>query len=107
MVSCIAARQRLRSPDSAKNQVDLRRYITDVRQLSTMRSSSSHVPQQVRFDPTQNSLVFINCCFAISLGGPILVLGDIQNNASGHWGQLLPGVPLAIWLTFSVWRQYT
>lgn len=59
----------------------------------------------VRFDPTQSSLVFINCCFAISLTGPILLMGRAQQNPE-TWKRLLPGVALGIWLTFSVWRQY-
>lgn len=56
------------------------------------------------FNTSESSLVFINCCFALSLTGVLLLL---QTALSVNHHYLLWWSPLAVYLVFVVWRQYS
>jgi hypothetical protein len=56
------------------------------------------------FNYSQSSLVFINCCFALSLTGVLLLL---QAALAVHHSYLFWWSPLAVYLVFVIWRQYS
>jgi hypothetical protein len=57
-----------------------------------------------RPDGFQSSLVFINCCFAVALGGAFSVAPGVSTGAQFS-NILLTG--LGVYLVYTLWRQYT
>src|SRR5258708_3663971 len=75
----------------------------DCRALMTASSRASSVPKGDSFHPSQSSLVFINCCFALSLTGILLLINYALSEDAEHL-DLLWWAPLATYDTFIVWR---
>lgn len=57
------------------------------------------------FNGSQCSQLFINCCFALSLSGVFLLVCEAFKNTANRY--YIWWVPLAIYLIFTIWRQYS
>jgi hypothetical protein len=56
-----------------------------------------------QFNTAQSSQLFINCCFALSLSGVIVIVSEAFKTSPAK----LFWIPLSIYLIFSIWRQYS
>ena len=76
--------------------------------MSTRRRRNYAIPrlrtQKVpgpEFNSSQSSQLFVNCCFALSFGAVLFILTEALKQPL-----LLTWLPLTVYLTFLVWRQY-
>jgi hypothetical protein len=56
------------------------------------------------FNGSQCSQLYINCCFALSLGGLYFLVAQSLNKTQGA---LFWWVPLSFYLVFTIWREYS